>query len=1423
MAGVRSVKLPRNETFMNRAAAALLILLLPVCATAEVALTGIKSSVRFRNQPGVGKDSGTVKFTKESGIAVLTSPLCPAISTVRVAPSNRPESIITLSCANWKVSGTGYKYSDRTADSGGVKAIAYKNGALKIAFKGTQFEAVVGGSDLTTLEIGFGVASTSYCGSFGPSFKVNAEDRVAAIGSSACYAEPTPPPTPTETPVPIDCPAGFDCAEFNAQPGSSALHPTDDGASTWFKITNLVTFLIADNGTSGAFSGDRIALAKAQSSGGNGQSELRLVEPAVVGASFPVASGLPGFVCFRMEQDPAHSGWIDCDGGAPASAQIDIDSHGTSAAGAPLLTVGSGASGAAGTALLRVRLQTTTTASADIPCSAADFSSAPVIETALTTSVATTTLANPRQHQTHPASYPDASITTTLGGVPFSCNNWLSGQRASIVLPLYALDSFNTTLNNTFDLAEVLRLDLIANSGSGGPTSTPTVTSTPTITLTTTPTATAGAVSCPDGKTCAAFNIVPGPGALLPADDGVATWLRLFDFTGFGIFGNAADGQFGPSPIVLAKGTNAGNGVAPLTWVGTSYLGANLVGDAQALGQTGTICLRIQQDPSHTGWIDCDGGTNGNASLSVDSQLDSPPPPNPVPVLTVPGAADGGAAAGTSVVRVITQFTVLAENDSNCSLADYSASPVTATAFTTSTATSLVVNDWVNGAGPESQGPNTTSLSGVPFSCATWGSAAGANASLAAPLFALDFTAPIVNAIIDVAQVFRLHLQPRTLPDPNDTPTALASPTPTSTPTQTATNTDTETPTSTPTHTGPPTLTATQTPTDTAVVGNTPTSTVTPTETPYPTCPIFPTATPPSTPSGVIISAPVVTNSTSNFGPTGATFVGNCRTQGKSSAAVTDLTGNTLSTRFAANVANDCETTLGDSSVSLNSNYKVDFAVNCPVGWSYQLNVSTALLGTMKIHGDENESCSGAASTGVNSNAAVASVLGSNSTGTVTLGSLGLASPGTLIGNNDHTLAVDVAGSATIVGAGTGAPIAQSLTFTWASTCTSVGSGGSQGAECQVALGAATDLGCWNSGYPGTQASHGHFVNITAECIFPTPTPQPTCGIPTATSTKTRTPTWTPTVTFGPSTTPTNTPTITVTPTITTTPTNTPTSTNTPVATPLGTLSFNIVQGPGGSDTSPGCPGEPSNGSLLRTDGGPTGGVPGTICNGTKGHFTTFPANSPLQLVAGVPDANGVASLTIAAPIVVGSDLPTTTPNCGGSCEACWRIAQDVTAGYVDCDGGSNADVNLTINSNGSSAPPAPANGTYVLGSSNSGAGAGVIRAVIKRKRVNGSSTCPAPGDSAWNSPDSTASVLMVTGTAVSRIDSPRVCSGNNFGTACPNKNPFQVTLVGSNFSCASWTSQTGKKLVVPFQNLEEGIGGSFSNGDIAQVLRLQN
>ncbi len=1354
-------------------ATALLVLLVPFCASAQVTLTGGKSA-KFSNKDGTERDSARISFTKEAALATVFNPWCPAVSTVRLAASNGIETTITLRCEYWTRTGSGFKYLDRLGSRGGVTKITYRPGKLQISLKGSNYSTISG--PLSSIEVGFAVDANSYCGSF-PTFTRNTTELVVANGPSSACVPPTPTPTPT---VPsVACPDGFECTSFAVKPGFTALGPTDDGHSTWFRITNLVAFLLtAENGTNGIFSNGPLVIAKGLTGDGDGKAQLRLVEPSIFGAPFPVLAGLPGSVCFRIEQDPNNDGWIDCDGGSDTTTQISVDSHGTDPAAAPLLALGGSGNSGAGAAFLRVLLRTATTASNATPCSAADFESSSVVETAFTTAVASAQVTNVRQNVVSPEMYPDASSTVTLPGTTFSCDGWSDGQQVSLAAPLFALDSANGSLPGLYDLAEVLRVELLSSASAPG---TPTQTRTPSISPTPTLSPTAAAVSCPAGNSCAAFNLVPGADTLLPVDDGASTWLRLFDFTGTGIFANAANGQFGPSPIVLAKGSSDGNGVAALRWVGTSYLGANLVHEAQQLGQQGTVCVRVEQDPGSTGWIDCNGGTNADASLSVDSQLGGPPPPNPAPVLSAPGAADGAAAAGSALLRVAVQFTVEAASNADCSAADYSASPLIATAFTTATATSTVVNDWIGGSGPESMGVNTTTLSGVPFSCAGWGSGAGANSSIAAPLFALDFTAPILNTIVDVAQVLRFNLLPRTLPNANDTPTF----------TPTATRTPSLTQTATVTETALPSVTPTQSPTPTVTATNTATSTASRTRTQTPTI----------TPFGPMLRNISITNQTSNFG-VDYQALGNCYKAGKASGTVATQQDTSFSTRFQTSVATDCEavpTGGGGIAATLASAYTINFDVACREGAPYTLTVTSSLNGAFTINRDNGDGCDlpffGSTDT---STASASAVTGATSPASIAAGTLSLTSPGNLSSASDGDLPFNRSASATITGIATGGPVAHTLSFSWTSSCSSNGTSWDTGSECAVRLGIESDLdpngiiGCMDADdYGGvggrTAASDGHLVTVTGSCG-----PEPTATV---------THTFTPSITPGG-------------PTLTPTPTPSPS----PTRTVLGTLSFTIVTGPGGSDTAPGCPGEPSNGSLLRTHGNPTGGTfSGTICNGTKGDFYS---SAPLQLVGGIPDDDGVASLTIAAPVVVGASLPSTTPNCS-SCDACWRFEQDASAGFIDCDGGSGADVSLVINSNTTSAPPAPSSGPYVLGGSNNGAGAAVILASVKRMRLSGS--CPSPIDSAWNGVTATSAVL-VTGSATSRIDNPHRCSGSAIdGTSCPGSNPYQATLTGANLSCSNWASNSGGKLVVPFQNLDEPIGGDFSSGDIAQVLRLQD
>jgi len=164
--------------------------------------------------------------------------------------------------------------------------------------------------------------------------------------------------------------------------------------------------------------------------------------------------------------------------------------------------------------------------------------------------------------------------------------------------------------------------------------------------------------------------------------------------------------------------------------------------------------------------------------------------------------------------------------------------------------------------------------------------------------------------------------------------------------------------------------------------------------------------------------------------------------------------------------------------------------------------------------------------------------------------------------------------------------------------------------------------------------------------------------------------------------------------------------------------------------------------------------------------------------------------------------------------------------GFVDCDGGSNADATLLVDSNGTSAPPAPAFDpawlTVGSGSGDDGPGAAVVRVAVRRLRVNGTASCPAAGDAAWEGL-ATERFALVTGTSTTTIEDRRRCGGSLFGTQCPSDSVYEVSLSGSNLSCSGWGDASGARLVMSAVNLDEEIGGSWDTGDIAQVIRFAN
>jgi hypothetical protein len=261
----------------------------------------------------------------------------------------------------------------------------------------------------------------------------------------------------------------------------------------------------------------------------------------------------------------------------------------------------------------------------------------------------------------------------------------------------------------------------------------------------------------------------------------------------------------------------------------------------------------------------------------------------------------------------------------------------------------------------------------------------------------------------------------------------------------------------------------------------------------------------------------------------------------------------------------------------------------------------------------------------------------------------------------------------------------------------------------------------------------------------------------------------------------------------------------------LGQLRYTIVPG-----SKKYCPSDSKPGSFLKTYGQP---ISHKVCNGTKGNFRA----EPLILEGGAPDVAGIARLRLQVPFVVGANLDQRAPRCGKACVSCWRFAPvPEQPGWVDCDGGSNADATLVIDSKKKRPPPPPRNGTLTVAatSQDGGPGAAALPVRVQYVRLNETSRCPAVDSTRWEQDDVTVlDTVMVTGEAVSTIHNPRRCAPAF--NICPRENPYQVTLRGANLSCSQWKTPPKAQFVIPLHSLDTSILGKIVVGDVAQVLRL--
>jgi cysteine-rich repeat protein len=256
-----------------------------------------------------------------------------------------------------------------------------------------------------------------------------------------------------------DCGAGMACDECNCVvgtflgpltytviPGPSTLAPVDDGESSWMRVTPIVPSITS--GSQGDFNEGPLLLL-AGIAGADGIAELELTAPAYIGAQLPALAGA-GKVCFRIEQDPSATGFVDCDGGSSAAVSLTMNSNGTAANGSPVLVVGGGGDDGPGAAVVRVLITGAQTTNPTLDCSLADYSAGPSNATGLTTATATSRIDNPLQG--------GAFTLVSLGGQPFDCGNWTPDSGASIVLPNTNADVTVPVLG-TYDFAQCLRLN----------------------------------------------------------------------------------------------------------------------------------------------------------------------------------------------------------------------------------------------------------------------------------------------------------------------------------------------------------------------------------------------------------------------------------------------------------------------------------------------------------------------------------------------------------------------------------------------------------------------------------------------------------------------------------------------------------------------------------------------------------------------------------------------------------------------------------------------------------------------------------------------------------------------------------------------------------------------------------------------------
>jgi len=814
---------------------------------AQTTLTGGRK-LAFKVNASPVKSSGTIGFAKDPQLVALTSPLCPATSTLRLSSSSQVRAEIALPCAKWAIVGGGFQYKDKLGAAGGVQRVLYKGGKLSIKMKGAALAPLNG--PVTFAEVRLNIGSAHYCGRF-TTFKPNEASRLGGKGPTvACQplcgdgiVDPSELCDDGDQQngdgcdtncTPTACGNGIvsgteACDDGNTAPGDGCradctvevcgdgltdpTEPCDDG--------NLVD-------------GDCCSASCAAEDGGPCSDGSLCTTGDVCVGSICVGTTVKPWINEFDYDDIAQGGNIDRDEFIEIAAPA-----GTDLGGYRIIAVegnaGCGFTGFLGVTTGNANFSATIPPGTIVPNDTglgvgfvvACFSytsgrhvaagecdvvlPAPSTETNLQngdllnqtnyTCPDGILLLDPQGALADAVSY--EGIVPGIGsygplfqvtpynvgmdqgfktGVSFekrtqigralATSEWdLSGGCVDAALfdltcsefsdspgrenpgqdlhcpALYCGDGVISAgeqcddgAANADDPDAACRLDCtlrrcgdgIVDPGTGEVCESD--------------------AQCAPGETCFGcecltgsllgplnFSVAPGPSGPSLTDDGSSSWLRVTPTLSIN---NGTQGNFNPGPMKLAAGFPDLDGTTPLFLTETVYIGASV----PSIAGSGRACLRIEQDPSNPGEIDCDGGSNYDVNLVVDSAGTGA---NGTPTLTVStGVTDSGA--GAAVIRVLATAALTPDAVTPCEAADYSPAPTVQTAFTTATATSTILN-------PRQGGFQTVvTLAGKPFDCNAW--TENGPASIAAPNLNMDVTLPVVGTL-DIAQLLRLNDQ----------------------------------------------------------------------------------------------------------------------------------------------------------------------------------------------------------------------------------------------------------------------------------------------------------------------------------------------------------------------------------------------------------------------------------------------------------------------------------------------------------------------------------------------------------------------------------------------------------------------------------------------------------------------------------------